>query len=67
MLTLFLEGYIDIVLSCFLNVMAIWEEDTMEGMASYFATRDDFMCSTVTIVAFFMVIFAPFWITYNIK
>jgi hypothetical protein len=47
--------------------MAIWSEETIEGMGSYFSTFDDAMSSTVAIIAFFMVILAPIYITYVIN
>ena len=67
LLKIFIEGYIDIALSCFLNMMAIMKEDTWQGLASWFGTRDDIMSSVVTIIAFLMVVFMPIYIAYILK
>jgi amino acid transporter len=65
--TLFLELYIDIVLSAFLNVASIWREDSLETLFSHFASFGDFFCSSIAIVAFIMVFLVPFYITYVIN
>ena len=67
LLKLFIEGYIDIVLSCLLSVMAIMSEDTWAGLKSWFATFDDTLNSVVAIIAFLMVIFVPIYISYILK
>ena len=67
LLKLFIEGYIDIVLSCLLSVMAIMSEDTWAGILSWFATFDDTMNSVVAIIAFLMVIFVPIYVAYILK
>lgn len=67
LLKLFIEGYIDIVLSCLLSVMAIMSEDTWAGLASWFATFDDTLNSVVAIIAFLMVIFVPIYVSHILK
>jgi hypothetical protein len=60
---LFLELYIEIVLCSFLNVIAIWREDSLDSIFSYFETFADFLCSSLALLATILVILAPIYIT----
>jgi hypothetical protein len=54
---LFLESYFDIVMCVLLNLFAFF---TMEDdLSSFFATRDDALCSTITIIYSALVLFFP--------
>ena len=67
LLKLFIEGYIDIVLSCLLSIMAIMSEDTWEGFASWFGTFDDTLNSIVAIISFLMIVFVPIYVAKILK
>jgi len=54
---LFLESYFDLVMCVLLNLFAFVKMD--DEWSSFFATRDDALCSTVTVLWGFMVLFFP--------
>ena len=65
---LFMEGFIDIVLSSFLNMIAILQSAEIgKGSEHFFNSFNDFLQSVITFVTFFLVFFAPFYINDQIK
>ena len=56
---LFLESYFDLVICTTINVTAFVRSKNMEDFKEFFATRDDVICSTITITYSFMILFFP--------
>ena len=56
---LFLESYFDLVICTSINVTAFVRSKNLLDFKEFFATRDDIICSTITITYSFMILFFP--------
>ena len=63
---LFLESYFDLAIGVFMNIIAFMQCKTVEEFLSFFATRDDFINSVITIILTVLIIYFPIWIFWNI-
>lgn len=59
---LFLESYFDIVICTMLNLVSFKRSKNVSDFAEFFGTRDDAVCSTITIVYTIMILFFPFYV-----
>lgn len=58
---LFLESYFDIAIGVFMNIIAFMQSESLQDFKSFFATRDDFINSAITIVLAILIFLFPIW------
>jgi hypothetical protein len=64
---LFIETYIDILLSAGLNFFALYQTNEQEDFLGFFDSFDNIMCSSIAVIAFFLVLMAPIHIAYIVQ
>ena len=60
-LKLFLESYFDLVICTGLNLTAFYRTSNLEDLKQFFVTKDDVICSTITILHACLVLFFPIY------
>jgi hypothetical protein len=63
---IFIETYIDFILSAFLNFYAIWMAEDENDLKEYFDGTGNTLSSVVTFISIFLVFVAPFYISFKI-
>lgn len=64
---LFLETYFDLVICSSINLFAFYKSANREDLMEFFSSRDNVICSTITIVYSFLVVFFPIYVFFYIK
>ena len=59
---LLIEGYIELLLSSYLGVIAILRTSSLEGVWTWFTNYSDLACSVSSIVILLLCLFIPFWL-----
>ena len=56
---LFLESYFDLTICTFINITAFIRAKNIKDFREFFETRDDIICSTISILYVFLVLYFP--------